>query len=88
MIAVTERAKDELCEILAAQGANEDEGLRLLPDRSGKFALILDNELPGDQVVEYKGLKVLLVSIEYFSAFDEVTLDCRDGEEGPVLFVR
>jgi len=87
VITVTERAKQELKSILIAIGADPDEGLRLMPTADG-FALTLDSGLSGDQVVEYEGYKVLLVGIEYFSIFDEATVDCHDTEDGRVLFVR
>ena len=87
MITVTERAKEELKAILVNVGADLDEGLRLQPTTDG-FALTLDSELSGDQVVEYEGFKVLLVGIEYSSMFDEATVDCHDTEDGPVLFLR
>lgn len=87
MITVTERAKEELKAILIDIEADREQGLRLLPTPRG-FALTLDTELPGDQVVEYEGHKVLLVGMEYFSTFDKATVDCRDTENGAVLFVR
>lgn len=87
MITVTERAKQELKTILIGIGASLDEGLRLMPTADG-FALTLDTELSGDQVVEYEDYKVLLIGIEYFSIFAEATVDCHDTEDGPVLFVR
>lgn len=87
MITVTERAKQELKSILIAIEADPEQGLRLLPTPHG-FALTLDTELPGDQVVEYEGSKVLLIGMEYFGTFDKATVDCRDTEDGPVLFVR
>jgi len=66
MITVTERAKQELKAILIAIGADLDKGLRLQPTTDG-FALTLDSELSGDQVVEYEEFKVLLVGIEYLA---------------------
>ena len=88
MIVVTECAKDILKATLIASEAGPDEGLRLLPRADGRFELVLSTELSGDQVVEYEGYKVLFVSIEYFDLFDGKTLDCRDAEDGAVLFVR
>ena len=65
MVTVTEDAKKVLKTILVAAEADPDEGLRLLPTADGVFALALDTELSGDQVVEYEGFRVLLVGIEY-----------------------
>lgn len=88
MITVTERAKGELKAILIASEAEPDERLRLLPSPDGRFALMLDTELSGDQVVEYEGSEVLLVGLEYLKILDGKTVDCRDTEDGTVLLVR
>jgi len=88
MITVTESAKEELKAIFIASGADPEQGLRLLPTPDGRFVLALDTELPGDEVVEYEGAKVLLVGIEYFNILDGKTIDCHDTEDGPVLFLR
>lgn len=88
MITVTERAKEELEAILLSHEAEADEGLRLLPSPDGRFALMLDTELSGDQVVEYEGSKVLLIGLEYLKILDGKTVDCHDTEDGTVLLVR
>lgn len=88
MISVTEYAKQVLKSILLATEADSDEGLRLLPSPDGVFVLTLDSELPGDQVVEYEGFKVLLVGIEYFRILNGKTIDCQDTKDGKVLFVQ
>ena len=88
MITVTDTAKQVLRAILTASEADPDEGLRLLPRSDGRFELVLDTELPGDQVVEYEGAKVLLIGIEYFKLFETKTVDCQDTVDGTVLFVR
>ncbi len=88
MIAVTERAKEELKMMLIASEAGPEKGLRLLPRPDGLFILTLDSELPGDQVVEYEGFKVLLVGIEYSKLLDGKTVECQDIEYETALFVR
>jgi len=88
VITVTEHAKEELKDILIANRAAPEEGLRLLPSPDGRLVLTIDTQLSGDQVVEYEGYKVLLVSIEYFKTFNGETVDCDDTEDGAVLFVR
>ena len=88
MITVTERAKKELEAILLANMRDSDEGLRFLPSADGTLVLALGAELPGDQVVEYQGSKVLLVGVEYFKILDGKTLDCCDIEGKTVLVVR
>ena len=88
MVSVTERAKEVLSEILIASGAGQDEGLRLMPRPDGIFVLTLDAELPGDQVVEYEGLKVLLIGIEYLRMLDGKTIDCQGSEDEAILLVQ
>ena len=88
MVTVTERAKEELKAILIASRADPDEGLRLLPRSDGRFELVLDAELPGDQVVEYQGYKVLLIGIEYLRILYGKTVDCQARKDGAILFVR
>ena len=60
MLAVTERAKEELKRMLSAKADNPQAGLRLTPSSPNKFALGIDTEMSGDQVVMHEGLKVLL----------------------------
>jgi len=87
VITVTERAKEELREVLIAAEAETYEGLRLLPTSEGVFELILDTEKSGDLVVEYEGCKVLLIGLEYFKFLNGKTLDCNDTEVGAILFM-
>ena len=87
MITVTERARQELASLLVAYRAEDWEALRLLPTPHGKFLLTLDNELSGDQVVQYEGLRVLFVGIEYYYALNAAILDCQETEDGVILFL-
>ena len=87
MITITERAKEVLKATLIATEADPDEGLRLLPTPDGRFVLTLDTELPGDQVVEHEGAKVLLVAPELAPVVDGVTLEVQDTPDGPKLVV-
>jgi len=85
MLAVTERAKQELKKILAAHVDYPMAGLRLSKSESDRFALNIDVEEPGDQVVKYEGSKVLLVDKELASALQRTTIDIEDTPEGPRL---
>jgi Fe-S cluster assembly iron-binding protein IscA len=87
MIKVTERAKQELKRILADREGNSEGSLRLLVSSPGEFGLSTDMEMSGDQVVEYEGVKVLLVEKLLADSLDEVTLDIEDTPEGPKLVV-
>jgi Fe-S cluster assembly iron-binding protein IscA len=87
VITITERAKEELREVLIAAEAEPYEGLRLLPTSEGVFGLMLDTEMSGDLVIEYEGYKVLLIGLEYFKFLNGKTLDCSDTDVGTILFV-
>ena len=88
MITITERAKEELKDVLFAAESEPYEGLRLLPTSEGVFELMLDTELSGDLVVEHEGYKVLLIGIEYCKILNGKTVGCCDTEDGAILFVR
>jgi len=87
MLTVTERAKEELKEILLAGSRGPEDRLRLALAGPGHVGVVLDREREGDQVVEYKGSKVLVVEARLAEALDPATLDFRDDEEGPHLFI-
>jgi Fe-S cluster assembly iron-binding protein IscA len=88
MITVTEQAKEALKTILFTTGADPDEGLRLMPTPEGGCVLLPSTLLHGDEVVEYKGYKVLIIGIEYFHIVDGKIVDYRDTENGPLLLLR
>lgn len=93
MINVTTPAKDVLQDVLveAAQraGVNDEQvGLRLaLTSDSGQqqLGLVLDEPKEGDQIVEYHGKNVLMVSEPVSSQLDGATLDTTDTPEGKRL---
>lgn len=61
MMIVTEDAKQELRRRLVAQTNDPEIGIRLRLKLPRRFRLVLDRESDGDQVIEYKGSKVLLI---------------------------
>ena len=62
MINVTERAKQELKRLLSQKVDWPQARLRLIDRGQGIWGLGIDIEQPGDQVVEYQGIKVLNIS--------------------------
>jgi Fe-S cluster assembly iron-binding protein IscA len=80
MIGVTEHAKAELKNILSATTDNPQIALRLGAKSPNGFALGTDVEVPGDQVVEYGGSKVLLLEHELAARLNEHTLAFEDKE--------
>ncbi|HIE16765.1 MAG TPA: hypothetical protein EYP71_01030 [Dehalococcoidia bacterium] len=87
MIKVTERAREELKKILSDNTDNPEESLRLAATAQGQLGLAIDVELPGDQVVEHEGSKVLLVQEELAVMLLGITLDVEDAPEGPRLII-
>ena len=85
MISVTENARLQLKNILSARVDNWYAGLRLISSNPGHFGLGIDIEVPGDQVVEHEGSKVLLVEQGLAASLEGVTLDVEDTSEGPQL---
>jgi Fe-S cluster assembly iron-binding protein IscA len=88
VITITERAKEELKDVLVAAEAEPYEGLRLLPTSEDVFELMLDTEMSGDLVIEHEGYKVLLIGLEYLKFLNGKTVGCCDTDVGAVLFVR
>jgi hypothetical protein len=87
MLTVTEGARQKLKEILSGKVDNPLAGLRLTHSCPDEFALGVDIELPGDQVVKHEGSKVLLVKKALADSLDGVTLDVQDTADGPELIV-
>jgi Fe-S cluster assembly iron-binding protein IscA len=85
MLTVTERAKEELRQILTNTVDHPLAGLRLTRRGPGHFALIVDVEEPGDVVVKYEGLKVLLIEEKLVDNLEGITLDIEDTPDGPKL---
>lgn len=87
MITVTDSAKKLLKKVLLTHTDDPSIVLRLSLKAPEQFGFVLDNEAEGDQVVEYKGSKVLLVDPDLAPVVDEATLDVQDTPEGPKLVV-
>ncbi len=86
MIAVTERAKQELKRMLSEKVDNPLAVLRLTESHEG-MSLIVDVEMPGDKVVEHESSKILVVEEKLADSLQNVTLDIEDTPEGPELVV-
>jgi Fe-S cluster assembly iron-binding protein IscA len=82
MIAVTERAKEELKNRLSRGIDEPGLGVRLSSGTPGKFELVADQPRDEDQVVQHGGLNVLLVEREISDMLDGATLDYREADAG------
>ena len=87
MINVTERAKQELKRLLTASVDWPEGRLRLMDRGQGKLGLGIDIETPHDQVVEYEGIKLLIVEPGLAANLKRVTLDVNDTPEGAELVI-
>jgi len=87
MIVVTDRAAEELRNTLVAVEPEAEQILRLVYTPDSGFALTLDVEREGDQVVESEGQKVLAISSEISNAVTGATIDVRDTTSGPRLVI-
>ena len=87
MISVTDSAKKHLKGALLAHSDDPDISLRLVAKPGGQLGFVLDRETKGDQVVEHKGTKVLLVGQELAPVVTGLILDVRDTAEGSELFL-
>jgi len=87
MIGVTDRAKEELKNILDNNADDKELGLRLVTNEQGQIGIALDKERPGDNVVEHKGSKVLLVENAMAPHLVGIAIDIEDTPEGPILAI-
>ena len=87
MINVTRRAKKELKRLLSQKVDWPQARLRLMDRGQGILGLGIDIELPGDQVVEYQGIKVLNVEPELATKVKGITIDVDDTPDGLALVI-
>jgi len=87
MIDVTERAKKQLKELLTNNVDHPEACLRLRTNDRGQLGLGIDIEMPGDEVLEYEGSKLLLVERELADSLEGIALDVEDSNEGSRLVI-
>lgn len=85
MLEVTQRAAEELKQVLDSAPHEEGQCLRLVTDAQGNFRLTLDREREGDQVVRLGEEPVLLIDPVLSAGLDGVTLDMEETPQGPML---
>ena len=87
MINITERAKQALKQILAANIDLSQGRLRLMDRGQGKLGLGVDIEMPGDELVKYDGSTVLVVERGLAANLKGVTLDVEGSGNGSKLVI-
>lgn len=80
MINVTKSAKQALRRLLHAHMDMPQGRLRLMDRGHGKLGLGIDIEMPGDRLVKYEGITVLVVEPELAQNLKGVTLDAEGAE--------
>jgi hypothetical protein len=87
MIGVTDRAKQELLKILFDKVDMPQARLRLTSGEQGQLGLGIDIELPGDEIVEYQGSRLLVVDQGLAGSLKGIVLDVDDTPQGPMLVI-
>jgi Fe-S cluster assembly iron-binding protein IscA len=87
MIAVTERAKEQLESMLISKVDNSQAALRLITTDEGEYGLHIDVETPDDKVVNYKGRKVLVIHKELADNLEGTILDTEITSDGVELAI-
>jgi len=87
MIYVTERAKQELKKLLNASVDWPGARLRLMDRGQGRLGLGIDIETKDDHILEYNGIKLLIVEPELATNPKQITLDVDDTPDGAELVI-
>ena len=87
MIEVTERAKQELQRLLAANVDWPGALLRFLDRGNGVLGLGIDIQAPEDEVIEYRGKTLLLIKPKLADNLERITLDADNSPEGLQLVI-
>ena len=80
MLEVTEAARERLKALLDANTENPEDGIRLTIDEREQLGITVDQEKPGDQVIEHEGSKVLFLDPLFFLELVQVILQCGQSE--------
>jgi len=87
MVTVTDRATQELRNILAEASPEEGQTLRLVARAEGGFAVGLDQVREGDEVVEAGGERVLVIASGLAETLKGAVIDVQETEKGPKLTI-
>ena len=82
---VTDAAATHLKTLLKSTERSDDQVIRLTPDTDGNLKLILDQERPGDQIVEQDGAIVVVIEQPISDKLSGAALDYKDTESGKTL---
>ena len=88
MLKVTEKAKQELENMLLENPDDTDKSLRIEFKEPAQVTIVVGEEREEDQVIQLKGMNVLLIGKDMAPVFDGVVLDVREDQNGSKLVVR
>ena len=88
MVTITEGARRALKESLAQHAEHATQVMRLRANARGVVGLTLDVPRPGDEIIEYDGVPVLLIGPELQVGLEGGTIDVKDTPDGPSLNIR
>lgn len=86
-VTVTERAAEELRNVLAEAAIQSDQTLRLSALPGGDFVLRLDQRRQDDEVVQSEGTDILIVASDLVEALGEITVDYHETPEDGRLVI-
>ncbi|KPJ49397.1 MAG: hypothetical protein AMJ38_03425 [Dehalococcoidia bacterium DG_22] len=87
MVTVTDRATQELRNMLAEASPEEGQTLRLVARAEGGFAVGLDQVRGDDKVVEAGGERVLVIASGLAETLEGAVIDVQETETGPKLTI-
>ena len=87
MLTVTKAAKEKLKATLLTHTRDYENGLRLKVKSPGNIGLVLDKPSSSDTVIEYEGLKILLIESEVGKLFNKATLDLHKSGDTKKLTI-
>ena len=84
VLTVTALAVAKLKEAIQTLTTDPEAGIRFMssPSEPDQFEMVLDREKEGDQVVEWEGLKILLLHPELAPILEGMIIDCQETPQG------
>jgi len=80
VVTVTEKAVNELKDMLQTQGTPEDRGVKLVEAPSGGLAMTIAPPVEGDEVVRHEDRPLLIVDRVLAARLDGTVLDVKAEE--------
>jgi Fe-S cluster assembly iron-binding protein IscA len=81
MVRVTEQATTALRELLTANHAPPEDGVRLTPNGEGSLGMVVDAPHAGDEVIRHNETPVLIVDAAVAGQLTEMVVDYESVED-------